>query len=185
MEKEYRDHDIGNAVLRVYSDGDVWVHPKPRRVKLHVDVYGYTIVHVYGFRAKLHRVMLTLFKRPPKPGEVGRHLDGNPANNTLSNLAWGTAVENWDDSRRHGTAQVGSKHGMAKLTEAQVAEIRATPRTQGSLRGLAKQYGVSKVLIGKIRSGEVWRHVPTPLGPSTRSNARKENSDAVPGDEEA
>jgi hypothetical protein len=40
----------------------------------------------------------------PQPGtRVVRHLDGDPANNHVSNLAWGTQSENMKDTLQHGT----------------------------------------------------------------------------------
>lgn len=39
----------------------------------------------------------------PEPGLVARHLDGNPFNNRIDNLAWGTNKQNTEDSISHGT----------------------------------------------------------------------------------
>lgn len=38
----------------------------------------------------------------PGSGECVRHLDGNPHNNTLENLAWGSHKDNAQDTLRHG-----------------------------------------------------------------------------------
>jgi hypothetical protein len=40
---------------------------------------------------------------------VARHLNGNPADNRLANLQWGSLLENAADTRRHGTHNNGSK----------------------------------------------------------------------------
>lgn len=50
----------------------------------------------------------------------------------------------------------GTLNGRAKLNEALVAEIR---ESQGTVRELARQYGVSPSLISKIRRGELWKDV--------------------------
>lgn len=72
-----------------------------------VDNNGYTVITICsGGRAKahkLHRLLLSTFVRPPKPGEEGRHLDGNRSNNDLNNLAWGSRLDNEADKKRHGT----------------------------------------------------------------------------------
>jgi hypothetical protein len=47
----------------------------------------------------------------------------------------------------------GEAHGRAKLTEAQVLEIRAS---EGKCRDLAEQYGVSKSLISYIKQNKGW-----------------------------
>jgi len=38
----------------------------------------------------VHRAVLLAFVGPPEPGEVCRHLNGNPRDNRVENLAWGT-----------------------------------------------------------------------------------------------
>jgi hypothetical protein len=53
----------------------------------------------------LHNLVLAAFIGPRPAGkEVTRHLDGNPDNNELSNLAYGTAADNYADRFEHGTA---------------------------------------------------------------------------------
>lgn len=51
---------------------------------------------------RVHRLVLTSHLRPPMAGEVCRHLDGDPANNHIGNLAWGSVQENTRDTVRHG-----------------------------------------------------------------------------------
>lgn len=43
---------------------------------------------------KVHRLILETFVGPCPPDMECRHLDGNPSNNKLENLKWGTAHEN-------------------------------------------------------------------------------------------
>lgn len=50
----------------------------------------------------IHRLALLAFAGEPGPGQECRHLDGDPSNNRLSNLAWGTVSENQLDRVRHG-----------------------------------------------------------------------------------
>lgn len=52
---------------------------------------------------KVHRLVLEAFVGPMPPGLVCRHLNGCPTDNRLSNLAYGTHVENAQDAIRHGT----------------------------------------------------------------------------------
>ncbi|WP_044027529.1 NUMOD4 domain-containing protein [Corynebacterium glutamicum] len=58
---------------------------------------------------KIHRLVLRAFDREPRDGEVCRHLDGNPENNHIDNLVWGTQSENNYDQTRHGTNQSALK----------------------------------------------------------------------------
>lgn len=50
----------------------------------------------------VHRIVLLAFDGVPESGQEACHGDGNPANNNLSNLRWGTRSENLLDRVRHG-----------------------------------------------------------------------------------
>jgi hypothetical protein len=52
---------------------------------------------------QVHRLVLAAFVGPCPDGMECRHLDGNPANNRIENLCWGTRAENNADRVRHGT----------------------------------------------------------------------------------
>lgn len=57
-------------------------------------------------------------------------------------------------------AAVGSQRANSKLTEAQVAEMRARYATGSvSQRQLAREYGMGQNSIGRILRREVWQHV--------------------------
>ena len=60
--------------------------------------------------ALVHQVVLGAFVGPRPEKQEVRHLDGNPENNHLSNLRYGTRSENMYDRVRHGT------HYSAKKT---------------------------------------------------------------------
>lgn len=51
----------------------------------------------------VHCLVLEAFVSPRPDGMVTRHLNGNPADNRVENLAWGTQAENMRDAVRHGT----------------------------------------------------------------------------------
>ena len=55
----------------------------------------------------------------------------------------------------------GSKNGSAKLNEDKVAEILSLLRDgRHTLGQIAKQFGVYKAQIWRIKTGELWSHVP-------------------------
>ena len=60
-------------------------------------------------QAQLHRVVLIAFIGPPPPGCEVLHGDGNPANNNVANLRWGTRSENLLDRVRHGVHHHAAK----------------------------------------------------------------------------
>lgn len=53
-------------------------------------------------KVRVHTLVLEAFVGPPPAGTECRHLDGNPANNSIENLAWGTSSQNKWDRVRHG-----------------------------------------------------------------------------------
>jgi hypothetical protein len=73
---------------------------------------------------------------------------------------------------RQGTLPHGTDHPNAKLTDADVAAIRASfTGAHGQVAQLTRQYGVSRTLIGLIVEGKVWKHVTA----SSSGNALQSN----------
>ncbi len=96
----------------------------------------------------VHALVLEAFVGPKPPGMETRHLDGNPANNHVDNLVWGTHTQNMHDKWRHGTMPTGEKHANALFTNEQ---YRAIIDSTDSHQAVASQYGVSKSTIADIR----------------------------------
>lgn len=57
----------------------------------------------------IHALVMRAFVSLPPEGMEVRHLDGNPRNNHLSNLRYGSRSENMQDMLRHGTGYEQSK----------------------------------------------------------------------------
>lgn len=93
---------------------------------------------------------------PPFVGAVARHLDGDPKNNTPGNLAWGTPGENSGDMLRHGTRPRGEGHGMSRLTERDVREIRHRRAEGWALARIADQWGITRQHAWAVASGRKW-----------------------------
>lgn len=112
----------------------------------------------------IHVLVLEAFGFPRPFGLECRHLDGNPKNNDLSNLKWGTHSENMQDSMKHGTFNYvglkGEKHSCAKLTDKDVIEIKCILKT-GSMKNkdIAKKYGVVHGAISNIKNNRTWKHI--------------------------
>lgn len=108
----------------------------------------------------VHRLVLEAFVGPCPPGQMCRHFpDRDPANNRLSNLQWGTAQENQDDRKVHGTnhSVCGENHGSAKLTWDTVSAIRAEYAAGGILqKAIAEKHRVHQSLISLIVREKVW-----------------------------
>jgi len=56
-----------------------------------------------GHSRCVHELVLLAFIGAPLPKHECRHLNGNPADNRLENLKWGTRSENILDAVAHGT----------------------------------------------------------------------------------
>lgn len=81
-------------------------------LKLRADRDGYLTFHTGRPRRvlRVHRLVLLAFQGPAPEGATEvRHVDGDPANNHLANLRWGTSAENKADQVRHGTHRNASK----------------------------------------------------------------------------
>lgn len=107
-------------------------------------------------RATVHELVLLAFVGPRPPGEECRHLDGCRANNHLSNLRWGTRLENAADKTRHGVMAKGSGHGMAKLTETEVREIRIRHAKGETQTALAEVFGLSRGHVSDLVNRKTW-----------------------------
>jgi hypothetical protein len=119
--------------------------------------------HLYVFlsgrkKVYIHQAVLWAFVGSCPPEQECRHVNGNPADNRLENLAWGTRLENANDKRLHGTQPRGERAATAKLVEADVRAIRATYGSM-SLRATARLYGVSHTAIRRAALGVKWAHL--------------------------
>lgn len=108
-----------------------------------------------GIKRFVHVLVLETFVGPCPDGMQCLHRDGNPANNRLDNLRWGTPLENWEDSVRHGTTylSIGEHSPYCKLSDADVAAIRDAARRGTPYAALAASYGVNQSTISRIVLG--------------------------------
>lgn len=108
----YQVSDLGRvrSLDRVLPDG--------RRFKGRVLVAtpgsnGYPMVGLPGnVNGKVHRMVAEAFLSNPENKPFVLHGDGNPANNRVENLRWGTNSDNLYDSVEHGTHRAW--HGEKK-----------------------------------------------------------------------
>ena len=101
-------------------------------------------------------VMYAFIGLRPNKFEI-RHLDGNPANNALSNLAYGTSSENKLDAYIHGSRPVGEKSHFAKLT-GELHRLLMAAKGHVSSYEASIVYPVSDSHIRSLWRGEGWRH---------------------------
>lgn len=113
----------------------------------------------------VHRLMYAIVVGPVREGEnICHRCDNRPCVNP-AHLFLGTNQDNVDDREAKGRNVVKkrSQHYKAKLSEAQVAEIRrrvvitGTGRYGGNCGQLAREFGVQRTQIANIFHNRSWK----------------------------
>jgi hypothetical protein len=99
----------------------------------------------------VHSVIALTFRGPTPPGQEIRHHDGDHLNCRLSNIRFGTPLQNHADKRRHGTILTGAAHQNTILNESQVQIIRTMK--PGGVARYARLIGISLGHAYNIRYG--------------------------------
>lgn len=162
--REFTGYSVGR-------DGSVWSYRKsagpdnlretPKRLEVGSNESGHLYVSLYKNDSKkhkryVHRLVLEAFVGPCPDGMECCHRDGNPQNNALSNLYWGTKSQNEADKARHGTSNHGERNGNAKITEEVAESIRlqyASGKTQPQLEA---ETGIDQGQISRIVNNKAW-----------------------------
>jgi len=113
-------------------------------------------VFIHGKKRWVHRIVLEAFCGECPSGMECRHLDGNPLNNQLKNLKWGTKKENTNDRRIHGTLPLPQNSKDTKLVPEDIPEIKRLHGMGFSSRKIADKFKTSHTTIQKIIRGERW-----------------------------
>lgn len=123
--------------------------------------YHYACFNVDGVKETriVHRMLLEAFVGPCPTGMQACHNDGNPTNNTLTNLRWDTVSNNHADKKLHGTYLKGETAAGAKLTEQDVRDIRVRLAAGDKHIDIADDYPCTRDNISAINTGKSWRHV--------------------------
>jgi hypothetical protein len=108
-----------------------------------------------------HRVIAKAALGPPPPRHEARHLCGNRACCNPLHLAWGTRSQNEADKLAHGRSNRGERHGLAKLTEADVHELRRLAWSGVRHSEIALRFGVSTACIRDVLVGRRWAWLTT------------------------
>ena len=109
----------------------------------------------------VHTLVALAFIGPqPAESEV-RHGPGGRLDNSVENLSYGTYSEQYLDKLRDGTALLGDRSPLAKLTAEKVLLarklVKAGPR--GTLQRLADEWKVSNGALSMAVSGRRWAHL--------------------------
>lgn len=121
------------------------------------DRAGYGLVWLPDHSRPAHRLAYWLAYGPfDETKKVCHHCD-NPPCARPDHLFVGTDKDNHNDRDRKGRVAHGETHYMAKLTQAQVNEIRARRGPYGTGKRLAEEFGVSRSVISMIWNNRIWQ----------------------------
>lgn len=151
---QYRTHPEWPDYL-ISSQGEVisYARKTPRLLKGTPDQDGYLRYQVGGKGGKRrggHQLVLEAF-HPEGWFEEAKvlHVNGDPSDNRLENLYWGTSLDNTNDRRKHGTLGL-------RLTDEDVEEIRRLHAMGFQQREISRvfkttQKHVSDIVLRKVR----------------------------------
>lgn len=154
------------GLYSVDENGRVYSLRSAKRLKEIKMQSGYIYVHLCNGKnktklARLHRIVAEAFLEPKEGMDQVNHINGNKADNRAENLEWCTQKQNTKHAIKTGLyATSGENNPSAKLTYEQVKSIRneyiRNDKERGT-KGLARKYGVTDVMIGKIVRNECWK----------------------------
>ncbi len=167
---------VARGELEIDSEGRIWrvaarrggrwgirIIPCERRRAENLTASGYLQIRVMrdGVRvnALAHRVVYANLHGPIPGGLTVNHINGVKHDNRPANMELATPSEQVIHARAAlgKMSQKGAKNNAAKLTAAQVAEIRSRRLSGDPLKAIATDYGISDRTVSKIALRRRWR----------------------------
>lgn len=151
----YRRTPLAERFWRLVAKGDgcwTWLGTKT--------CGGYGKIHVSGEArqsrrsAWAHRVSWELANGPIPGGLFVCHQCDNPSCVRPDHLFLGTNDDNMQDAKRKGRNAKGERHGMAKLSDEDVREIRRRSAAGDTAAALGARFGVHPPAISRVLTGQ-------------------------------
>lgn len=166
MKEVWRDV-VGHDGYQVSNFGNVRSYVKNKDgkdLKFIKNKQGYNTVCLRrGNRRLVHRLVADAFIPNPDNLPLVRHMDDNPSNNRVDNLAWGTQTDNMQDCVRHGRlvgdtrAAIESKRKMVIATNLSTGEEFTFISMNEAARELDLWVQhISRVVKGEIKQTGGW-----------------------------
>jgi hypothetical protein len=156
-----------NSLYVIYENGEIYNMRTGKKVKPYTNNVGYYRVGFYkdGKRIQkyLHRLLAEAFIPNLENKEFINHIDGNPANNDLSNLEWCTRSENTLHAYKLGlnytTPMYGEQNRNSILNNNIVLDIRKKYNSGIKQTEIAKNYNISRQIVNGIVKNKTWKHL--------------------------
>ena len=112
-------------------------------------------------RRLVHHLVLEAFLGPRPHGYEVNHLDGNPGNNEMENLAYVTHAQNIQHADDTGLRDIrGEKNFRARFTSDEVLLMRRLFKQGMSQHAIARQFGTRQTSVFNIVRRNTWAHLP-------------------------
>ena len=95
----------------------------------------------------VHRLVAETFIENSKNLRTVNHKDGNKLNNNIDNLEWMSDSENLKHARNNGLLNTKINNEIAEQIK----------NENGTIREIAKKYGIGKTQVGYIKQGKRWQ----------------------------
>lgn len=138
---------------------------RPRILKSYPNPKGYLCISFRSngkvFTLRVHRLVLQAFVGDCPQGYEVDHINANKQDNRLINLEYVTGKENCRRARELGLykSPSGEKSGRAKLTVAQVKEIRNRLAKKDNKSVIAKDFNICLNNIYAIKHRKSWKNI--------------------------
>lgn len=135
-----------------------------KQINPYVTTSGHLMVGLHKFKKRtqlmMHRIVAEAFIGPIPNKMLVHHKDTDKTNNRKDNLEIVTTRFNTQHACDTGLIKhaKGEKHGRAKLTEADVREIRRRAAFTNDFK-LSRMFGVSPTHIADVVARKFWKHV--------------------------
>ncbi len=105
----------------------------------------------------IHTLVLLAFVGERPSDKECCHIDGNPQNNNISNLYYGTRSQNISDAKRHGTFPMGINRPGAIINPEIAKEIYALSKAGMKAPEIAKKFNLTTSCIAQVTLGNNWK----------------------------
>jgi len=156
-ENLYQVSNLGNVRSLHFNNT-----PKIQQLKPCKRNAGYFCVNLSkegkALKYNIHRLVAIAFIPNQENKKIINHIDGIKSHNLIDNLEWVTHAENEYHAQINKLKASGEKHGMAKLTELQVRDIRKI-NSLGlfSRKQISEVYNMTPESIGNILNNKNWK----------------------------